>query len=106
MQSPSDCSKGRHRAARTRTRTRGADCARDQGRAPAGATGAQGPIGLTGAAGTNGTNGAQGPQGPAGPNNVIKYSVTGTTDATRPANANPNTFINMPQMTIIFTPIN
>jgi hypothetical protein len=53
-----------------------------------------------------GATGAIGATGPAGPNNVIKYSVVGTTDATAPANANAGPFVVMPEMTITFTPIN
>lgn len=83
-----------------------------------GATGPQGPAGPAGANGTNGTNGTNGapgatgpqgpvgPQGPAGPNNVFKYSVVGTTNATVPANAAAGPFVTMPQMTITFTPVN
>ena len=89
-----------------------------------GATGLQGDQGIQGLPGTNGTNGAvgatgpigptgltgpagaTGPQGPAGPNNVKKYSVVGTTNATIPANAAAGPFTSMPEMTITFTPIN
>jgi hypothetical protein len=79
---------------------------------PAGATGPAGPAGPTGATGLTGATGAQGPigltgaTGPAGPNNVVKYSVVGTTDATAPANATAGAFTLMPEMTITFTPIN
>ena len=79
---------------------------------PAGATGPQGPAGTTGAQGPAGATGPQGPagatgpQGPTGPNNVAKYSVLGTTDATVAANATAGAFVVMPQMTITFTPIN
>jgi hypothetical protein len=73
---------------------------------PAGPAGADGAAGPQGPAGADGAAGAAGPQGPAGPNNVAKYSVLGTTDATVPANATPGPFILMPQMTLTFTPIN
>lgn len=65
-----------------------------------GSTGATGNIGIAGVTGTTGATGS------TGPGNVFKYSVVGTTDATRPANAAAGAFIIMPQMTLTFTPLN
>jgi hypothetical protein len=73
---------------------------------PAGPTGATGLTGATGPQGPTGLTGATGPQGPAGPNNVKKYSVVGTTNATIAAHAAAGAFTSMPEMTITFTPIN
>ncbi|MBN8695931.1 MAG: collagen-like protein [Bacteroidetes bacterium] len=72
----------------------------------AGATGATGAIGATGSTGVAGATGTTGATGPTGPGNVFKYSVVGTTDATRPANAAAGAFVLMPQMTLTFTPVN
>lgn len=70
-----------------------------------GTNGATGATGSTGVAGVTGATGTTGATGPTGPGNVFKYSVVGTTDATRPANAAAGAFILMPQMTLTFTPL-
>jgi hypothetical protein len=73
---------------------------------PAGATGPQGLQGPTGLTGATGPAGAQGPIGLTGPNNVKKYTVVGTSNATVAANAAAGAFVDMPEMTITFTPLN
>lgn len=73
---------------------------------PTGINGATGATGSTGVAGATGATGTTGATGPTGPGNVFKYSVVGTTDATRPANAAAGAFVLMPQMTLTFTPVN
>ena len=73
---------------------------------PAGATGPQGLQGPTGLTGATGPSGAQGPIGLTGPNNVKKYTVVGASNATVAANAAAGAFVDMPEMTITFTPLN
>ncbi len=66
---------------------------------PQGIQGVAGPIGPQGPAGLQGPAGATGPQGPAGAATI--YSVVGTTDINR---AVSTTFLDLPQMTLTFTP--
>lgn len=67
-----------------------------------GANGATGPTGPQGAAGANGANGATGPTGPTGPtgSSPVITAVTGTTDVSTTSAS----FVDMPGMTITFTP--
>jgi len=70
-----------------------------------GANGATGPTGANGATGSTGANGATGPtgaNGATGPTGVaVFYSAAGTTDINK---ASGSAAIDMPQMTITYTP--
>ena len=67
---------------------------------PTGAAG-RGATGPTGAAGI-GVTGSTGLTGATGPNNVKMYSAFGTTDVT----TNSGAWVDIPQMSITFTPLN
>lgn len=70
-----------------------------------GMTGSTGVTGSTGTTGSTGVTGVTGPTGPTGPSasaSVATYSVSGTTDVSM-ASGTP---VDMPQMTLTFTPIN